>query len=334
MVCNYCGKNIESNEVTVNGLNYCNKLCSYLQQKNDETQVEVGESNKSESHGLFLQDLDFHINLNNIGEKKLLLRASFFFGPRLFLDGKKLKPYKKVRFFKRKRYYHVPTEKGNSHEVILNLRPLDAIPGLIINGDEVEIVRKLTWYEYVLIGLPFSLFFYGGMIGATIGSGTVFTNSILLRKIKHKLLRYSMVVANIIVSVILLYEAVILALPYLIEWQFKLSTYASSTNIDSKKDKLTKHIWEASKFSNEANPTPISGTAGATWTGYFFSNGDYYQFLSNGSILKGTWKIDADEKIITVTCSDTNEKLELINVSAEELIIRLNNTTVYFKAVY
>jgi len=334
MVCSYCGKNIESNEVTVNGLNYCNKLCSYLMQKKDETQDEVEGSDKSGSQGLFLQDLDFHINLNDIGGKKLLLRASYFFGPRLFLDGKKLKPYKRVRFYKRKRYYHVPNDKGGFHEVILNLRPLDAVPSLTINGLQIDIVRKLTWYEYALIGLPISFYFLGGMIGAIIGGGAIFTNSILLRKINHKIFRYSMVVTNLVVATLIFYEAIIFALPYITEFQFKLESNLDVQSKNVKTATLTKHIWEVNKIISADNPSAVVQTNVITMRSYFFYNGDYTQFLSNGTFFKGTWKIDSNERFITITQPNIVEKGELLSISDHELTIRLDRLTLYFKAVY
>lgn len=334
MVCNYCGKELTSTSVTQNGLNYCNKLCSYLWQKDAETKVELGETEKSESTGIFLQDLDFHINLNNIEGEKLLLRASFFFGPRLFLDGKKLKPYKKVRFYKRKRYYHVPNEKGEAHEIILNLRPLDAIPGLTINGEEVNIVRKLTWYEYALMALPLSLAIIGGMIGGIIGGGAIFTNSILIRKIKHKILRYSMVVINIAVAVLIFYQSILFVTPYFIEFLFKATANMGENSGNVKTLSLTKHIWEVDHLVSDDNPSTPIRSINASWRSYFFSSGEYTQVMASGIFYQGKWKIDADEKFITIIEPGLNEKMELLNISDQELTLRLNKITIYFKAVY
>lgn len=45
----------------------------------------------------------------------------------------------------------------------------DFAPFLELNGEKIEIVEKLKWYQYAIGGLPMLLIFVGGLIGGGIG---------------------------------------------------------------------------------------------------------------------------------------------------------------------
>ena len=47
----------------------------------------------------------------------------------------------------------------------------DFAPFLELNGEKIEIVEKLKWYQYAIGGLPMLLIFVGGLIGGGIGGG-------------------------------------------------------------------------------------------------------------------------------------------------------------------
>ena len=99
-----------------------------------ESEAEDKKEIKRENSGIFLSDFDFQIDLKDRSSKKLVLRASYFFGPRLYLDNKRVKPVKKQRL-KRTKIYHVYNDNENYEEIKLKQRLLDAIPELFINGE-------------------------------------------------------------------------------------------------------------------------------------------------------------------------------------------------------
>jgi hypothetical protein len=47
----------------------------------------------------------------------------------------------------------------------------DFAPFLELNGEKIEIVEKLKWFQYAIGGLPLLLIFVGGLIGGGIGGG-------------------------------------------------------------------------------------------------------------------------------------------------------------------
>ena len=332
MQCNYCGKNIESSTVSFNGLSFCNNLCRYLWEKSKEQRVENVETTYKESSKVFLQNLDFEIDIKELGDRKLLIRASYFRGPQLYLDGVRLKPTKKERL-KRLRTYTIKTDNGDELEIQLKLRAFDAVPAVFFNGNEIELVNKLTWYEYVLIIIPIILVFIGGIIGALIGGAAAYTNSILFRKINNKPLRYSSAVINIFVAVILFWKIIAFVAPYLNELQFKAQTSSATVKSDSKIYFLTNYIWETYKLTNKDRVDvsdqykKILGSKR-----YFFKNGDYKQTMTDGTFLKGKWKIDDNEENITLLGSDVT-KVEIVSISDKELIVKYNDLYIYHKAI-
>lgn len=353
MQCSYCRKSIQSDEVTFEGLFFCNNLCKHLWQKGNSVADVNGKSaaglrsaapgkragaveeqqTQTQQQGIFLENLDFRIDLQGMGDRKLLIRSSYFFGPRLFLNEKNIKPVKRQRL-KRLRTYIVQDERGNPVEIKLKLRILDAIPLLYINGKNHEIAPKYKWYDYFMLAIPACIAYMGGFLGVLTGGAALFTNSILLRKINHKVLRYTMVNLNTAFAIFIFLKLILLAAPYITDFEFRAFTPATVSNSNSQVSPISKHVWETYKLTNLQNED-VSDRAG-TQIGckrYFFGSGKFVTVMDGGIYLEGKWKGDADSKFITISGLGDEVKAEIVSLTESEFVIRFNGLYYYQKAV-
>jgi hypothetical protein len=295
--------------------------------KNDEA------TGHTQQQGIFLENLDFQIDVQGMRDKKLLIRSSYFFGPRLFLDGKKVKPVKKQRL-KRLKTYIVQDERGNSVEIKLKLRPFDAIPCLIINGKEHEIAPKYRWYDYFMIALPAFIAYMGGILGVLTGGAALYTNSILLRKIKHKVLRYTLVNINTVFAIFAFLKVILLAAPYVTDLEFRTFNTETVSTANSQIAPLSKHVWETYKLTTLQNEDVTSqGGALIGSKRYFFSSGKYAFTLNNGTYIEGKWKTDEDNKSIIISGPGETGKVEIVSMNETEIILRFNGVNYYHRAI-
>jgi hypothetical protein len=77
--------------------------------------------------------------------------------------------------------YLIPTPAGNFLKAYPKRVPLEFVPTLEIDGTVHHIVAKLSWYEYLIGGLPFMLVFIGGLIGGALGAAGMVTNYSVFR---------------------------------------------------------------------------------------------------------------------------------------------------------
>jgi hypothetical protein len=70
----------------------------------------------------------------------------------------------------------------------------DFAPFLELNGEKIEIVEKLKWYQYTIGGLPLLLIFVGGLIGGGIGGGLSAYNFSVFRGEDTETMKYVKVI--------------------------------------------------------------------------------------------------------------------------------------------
>ena len=88
------------------------------------------------------------------------------------------------------------TEKGKPFLLIQEngvVEP-DFAPFLELNGEKIEIVEKLKWYQYAIGGLPMLLIFVGGLIGGGIGGGLSAYNFSVFRGDNTEVMKYVKVI--------------------------------------------------------------------------------------------------------------------------------------------
>jgi len=110
--------------------------------------------------------------------------AGFWTGPKLLLDGSEVNG--------KRNKYEVPDNSGMTRKIKLSASLFDPIPKVEIDGEKIELVRPLIWYEYVWMGLPILLVFAGGGIGALFGLAAVYSSARIFRSDRLTMAKYSL----------------------------------------------------------------------------------------------------------------------------------------------
>ncbi len=95
---------------------------------------------------------------------------------------------------------HVPGKRkftlrdNNGEERTLQFKGswLDPVPVVEIGTREIRLARRLTWYEYVWMGLPIVLVFTGGALGALFGLSAAYFSARLFRSDRSTASRYAL----------------------------------------------------------------------------------------------------------------------------------------------
>lgn len=144
----------------------------------------------------------YPIKIKGFENKKIELVSSGFFSPaQLLVNGEKAESgSKKNEVIFRK-------EDGTKQSVFFQNAFFDTIPRLIINGETVNVVPPLKWYQYVFCGLTLFLIFYGGAIGAVLCMIGFLLNIRIMRNDWKILWRYLAILGNNI-AVFVIYIAI------------------------------------------------------------------------------------------------------------------------------
>jgi hypothetical protein len=112
------------------------------------------------------------------------LDSSGFWRSTLTVDGRVYKSRRKV--------FTVERPGRPPLEVRLKARLFDPVPNLEVDGEVVQVVPALQWYEYVWCCLPLALLPLGGALGGAIGGATSVVNVTAFRSVQHPLGRYAL----------------------------------------------------------------------------------------------------------------------------------------------
>lgn len=119
-----------------------------------------------------------------IGDRLAVRSGSMWKGPRLLERGRELRG----RFGK----YQIKDSEGRDRLVRLHYNPLDAVPGVSIDGVKLPKSDQLRWFEYAWIGLPLLLIMVGGAIGGASGFAAGHINGKIFRSSRAPWLRYAL----------------------------------------------------------------------------------------------------------------------------------------------
>jgi hypothetical protein len=189
MNCANCGKPITDNSISEDNYYFCTALCRYDWRQKGKPNPFTSIKKPVAYESVTEIDLDFPIEPVGFEKRNLLIKPSYWTAPKVFLDGKRLISFRK-KLFSRTRDYNAVSNFGKNVVLRVKYRPFDMVPNLYIDGQEFQIARPLTKWEYFWICLPIILMFWGGAIGGLIGGVATYSNSILIRKLKNIFLRY------------------------------------------------------------------------------------------------------------------------------------------------
>jgi len=142
MNCANCGKEISGNAISEDGYSFCNTMCRYEWRKNGKPDPHKSARDRGVHQSAAQVDLDFHIEPLGFENRKMMVRPSYWHGPKLFLDSKELAQLKKKIFYKTREYV-ATSNFGKTVSIRLRRRHLDSIPILEIDGQRFPIGRPL-----------------------------------------------------------------------------------------------------------------------------------------------------------------------------------------------
>jgi len=188
MICANCGRPITDNAKTEDGYTFCSGLCRFEWRKKGKPNPYINHNQSDDNKGITEIDNDFYINPIGFENRQLVIQPNYWGAAKIFLDGQRLRPFEK-RLFSKVRKYRAVSNYGKDVIIRLKHRFLDSVPILFIDEQEFQVARPLRFWEYGWICIPLILFM-GGALGGLLGGMAIFSNSILMRKIKRTFLRY------------------------------------------------------------------------------------------------------------------------------------------------
>lgn len=112
-------------------------------------------------------------------ENRLTLETSFR-NYKVHLNGEEIRPVKTKIGGTSEYMFKTPDE--NKHHLIIKTNTWDPhVKTAILNGKEIQVTKKLEWYEYLVIFAPMLFFILGGFIGVILGLLSVGINTWLMR---------------------------------------------------------------------------------------------------------------------------------------------------------
>ena len=131
---------------------------------------------------------EFKLNHPVLENEEVMLSVSDLFGkPELSHNGCKLLE----DVAQGKNCYTLKKENGEAILLMLRPRPLEAFPKIEIEGKKCRFGPKLKLLDYIIIGLPLSLIYAGGVIGIVLGILATSLNARILNRLsKHGYKRY------------------------------------------------------------------------------------------------------------------------------------------------
>lgn len=189
MNCANCGKPVQSTDFTEDGYTFCNSLCRYTWRQNGKPNPHITSDENTLHKTLTDFSLEYSLPLPGFEDKEVTIRLSYWVGPKLLINNKKIKPIKK-NIITKNREFALTSDFGKSVNIKFKHRVLDIVPKVYIDGNEFKIARQLNVWEYIWICLPLILVFIGGVLGSFIGTIALYSNSILIRKPKKIFFKY------------------------------------------------------------------------------------------------------------------------------------------------
>jgi hypothetical protein len=110
--------------------------------------------------------------------------SSVFSGPKLKLNGVVVK--------KERGRYPVASDTGAEKLIQMRYNLIDPVPTLKIDGEAVNLLEPLQWYEYAWSGLPILLVFTGGALGGLVGGVATMANGRLFRSDRGSIAKYGL----------------------------------------------------------------------------------------------------------------------------------------------
>ncbi len=142
--------------------------------------------------------MKYKFKLQETNSPEIEIDKSFWIGMiKVYVEGKE------IGFLKEKgKPFPIPMGDGTVKKMLVKGR-LDDVPKVIVDGKEIQLARKLFWYEYVLGFIPAVLLMGGALGGAFAFIGIMFNFKIL--RFSHTMFIKSLFIIGITVFLFFCY---------------------------------------------------------------------------------------------------------------------------------
>ena len=129
--------------------------------------------------------MEFKVETEGFERQQLTVKsAGAFSGPKLLLNGSPApKGEKRGEFL-------LTRDDGKQVTAKFGANFLDHVPHVIVDGQKINLVEPLHWYQWVWAALPILLVFLGGVIGGAVGAVALAINVRLFRSEMKPLPQY------------------------------------------------------------------------------------------------------------------------------------------------
>ncbi len=247
------------------------------------------------------------------------VQLSFWRLPFLHLDGSRQRPTKS-RFFRRRREYLATSNFGKPAVLHLQAGPLDPVPYLRIDGQIFRVCRKLRVWEQIWIALPLALMMFGGLLGGLLGASAVYTNALLLRRIRPWLPRFVVTGVVSLVSLQGYNAAASIINPAFAALQLSLNY---QDTISPERDLLTSRAWVAAgRFDSAGNAITVDPRYDTGSRVYFMGNGRFTILSNQGLRADGRWSLDLATQQLSLIDPTATLDVVLQHIDPGYLVLR------------
>ncbi|NLT50231.1 MAG: hypothetical protein GXX85_04860 [Ignavibacteria bacterium] len=127
----------------------------------------------------------YKVKISGFENQNVEVKTSIWSAPKLFADGQQAQ--------KGSNKGEMVIQSDDGRQVVAKWKPqslgLD-VPKLIVENQEITLVEPLKWYQLVWSGLPITLIFVGGLLGALLGFIGLTINSKMFRSEMNNILKY------------------------------------------------------------------------------------------------------------------------------------------------
>lgn len=129
--------------------------------------------------------MGYKVNPDGFDGQDLEVVISFWTGPKLLVNGIKADkgPQKGQMLLKR----------NDGREVIAMFKQKmlgSDVPMLEVDGKKIELAKPLTWQQWIVVGSPGVILFFGGALGAVLAMVGLYLNLKLFRSELNNVLKY------------------------------------------------------------------------------------------------------------------------------------------------
>ncbi len=152
--------------------------------------------------------MNYTARLEGFEGQNIEVRASFWKGPRLFING--------IPAPKGLRRGEMVLQRNDGRQIYAVWKPqalgLD-VPQLVVDGNTINFAPPLKWYHWVWSALPILLVFWGGLLGAIFGVVAFSINTSIFRSSTNEALKF--IVTGVISTIFALVYLLVGSIVYL-----------------------------------------------------------------------------------------------------------------------